>query len=356
MKEKLLFTNLVEDALDKVVADINPAGVFVMADTNTARVALPQLLQLCDSLQEAKVITVDAGDEAKNIEAAIRAWEALIDGGATRKSLLVNVGGGVVTDLGGFVAATFKRGMPCVNVPTTLLGAVDASVGGKTGINLDGYKNLVGVFSEPVATIISTTFFNTLEPQEMLSGYAEMIKHALLSGPHDLTLVLNYDITADDYDPDRLLNLLRKSVGVKTGIVTQDPHEKGLRKSLNLGHTIGHAFESLALARKSPIPHGYAVAAGIVAETILSSMKEGFDSNLLHTLSQYIKTHYPSYPFTCDDYPVLLRYMTQDKKNDAPDRINFTLLRAPGDPVLNVTCTPAEITAALDVYRDIMGI
>ena len=159
MKEKLLFTNLVEDALDKVVADINPAGVFVMADTNTARVALPQLLQLCDSLQEAKVITVDAGDEAKNIEAATRAWEALIDGGATRKSLLVNVGGGVVTDLGGFVAATFKRGMPCVNVPTTLLGAVDASVGGKTGINLDGYKNLVGVFSEPVATIISTTFF-----------------------------------------------------------------------------------------------------------------------------------------------------------------------------------------------------
>ena len=191
MKEKLLFTNLVEDALDKVVADINPAGVFVMADTNTARVALPRLLQLCDSLQEAKVITVDAGDEAKNIEAATRAWEALIDGGATRKSLLVNVGGGVVTDLGGFVAATFKRGMPCVNVPTTLLGAVDASVGGKTGINLDGYKNLVGVFSEPVATIISTTFFNTLEPQEMLSGYAEMIKHALLSGPHDLTLVLN---------------------------------------------------------------------------------------------------------------------------------------------------------------------
>lgn len=356
MKEKILFTNLVEDALDKVIAEIDPAGVFVMADSNTARFALPRLLQLCDSLQGATVITVDAGDEAKNIEAATRVWHTLIDKGATRKSLMVNVGGGVVTDLGGFVAATFKRGMPCVNVPTTLLGAVDAAVGGKTGINLDGYKNLVGAFSEPVATIISTTFFNTLQPQELLSGYAEMIKHALLSGTQDLSLVLRYDLTAPDYDPDELLELLRKSVGVKADIVAKDPHEKGLRKALNLGHTIGHAFESLALARKSPIPHGYAVAAGLVAETVLSSMMEGFDSQLLHTLAQYIHNLYPPFAFTCDDYPTLLRYMAQDKKNDKPDQINFTLLRAPGDPVINVTATPAQITAALDVYRDLMGL
>ena len=183
-----------------------------------------------------------------------------------------------------------------------------------------------------------------------------MIKHALLSGPQDLSLVLRYDLTAPDYDPDELLELLRKSVGVKADIVAKDPHEKGLRKALNLGHTIGHAFESLAIARKSPIPHGYAVAAGLVAETVLSSMMEGFDSQLLHTLAQYIHNLYPPFDFTCDDYPTLLRYMAQDKKNDKPDQINFTLLRAPGDPVINVTATPAQITAALDVYRDLMGL
>lgn len=356
MKGEIFFTNLVDDTLDKIIGELKPAGVFVLADTNTARFVVPQLTQQCRALQNAAVITIAAGDEAKNIATATQVWQALLDAGATRKSLLVNVGGGMITDLGGFVAATFKRGMSCVNVPTTLLGAVDAAVGGKTGINLNEYKNIVGTFNEPAATIISTTFFKTLEQQELLSGFGEMIKHALLSGPQDLGLILEYDISAGIGDPERLLDLLRKSVGVKTDIVAKDPHEKGLRKALNLGHTIGHAFESLALARKKPIPHGYAVAAGLVAETVLSSMMQGFDSHLLHTLAQYIHGLYPTFAFTCDDYPALLGYMARDKKNDAPDQINFTLLRAPGVPVLNVTATPDQITAALDVYRDLQGL
>ena len=354
--ENIIFTNQVENALTDVVKNIAPRGIFVLADTNTAQFVLPRLQNLCEPLYDATVIRTNAGDASKNIEAATQIWQALVNGGATRKSLLINVGGGMVTDLGGFAAATFKRGMHCVNIPTTLLGAVDAAVGGKTAINLLNCKNLVGVFSEPDAVIISTVFFATLTQQELLSGYAEVIKHAMLSGTEDFSEVMGYDLTSPGYDPDGLLQLLQKSISVKTGIVARDPREKGLRKALNLGHTVGHAFESLALERKSPVPHGYAVANGLVAETVLSSMLEDFDSSLLHTLDAYIRERYPAFAFTCDDYPRLLAFMAQDKKNDSPDAINFTLLHAPGQPVIDVTVAPDKITAALDVYRDLMGL
>lgn len=352
----LLFTNQVETALDKMVSDLDPRGTFVLVDTNTAQFVLPRLQVLSHSVANAKIIRINAGDSAKNIESAARVWSSLIDGGATRKSLLINLGGGMVTDLGGFCAATYKRGMKCVNVPTTLLGAVDAAVGGKTAVNLQNLKNIVGVFREPDGVIISTTFFNTLTRQELLSGYAEVIKHAMLSGPEDFAEVMKYDLTSPGYDPDGLLELLEKSVSVKTDIVAKDPCEKNLRKALNLGHTVGHAFESLGLERKSPIPHGYAVACGLVAETVMSAMMEGFDHALLHTLAQYVRERYPAFAITCDDYPRLLKYMAQDKKNDSPDAINFTLLKAPGDIVLDVTATPDQITAALDIYRDLMGL
>lgn len=355
-KGSLIFTNHIEEAISDVIDGIRPKGIFILCDTNTGSLVVPRLRSMCPALSDAPVITVSAGDTAKNIRSASEIWERLIDGGATRHSLLINAGGGMITDLGGFVAAAYKRGMHCVNVPTTLLAAVDASVGGKTAVNFNGLKNIIGVFSNPDASIISTTFFTTLPDHEILSGYAEMIKHALLSGPKDFADIIGYDITEGRNDPEGLLDLLRRSVSVKAEIVTKDPHEHGLRKALNLGHTVAHAFESLAFSRKAPVSHGYAVAWGLVVEGVLSHTLCGLDSTVLHTLAAYVREHYGAFHITCDDYPSLIASMRQDKKNISSDHINFTLLRSPGEPVLDVTATPDRIETALDIYRDLFSV
>lgn len=353
--QKLIFDNQVETALESVISEMAPNRVIVLTDTNAQHFVLPVLQSTSPIIGSADTIIMDSGDINKTVETATKVWNKLMQLGASRQSVLINLGGGVVTDLGGFVAATYKRGIRFINMPTTLLGAVDAAVGGKTGVNLGALKNQVGVFSEADAVIISTTYFTTLTEQEMLSGYAEMIKHAMLSGPEALARVMKFNVGTPGNDPEGLLQLLRESVQVKADIVAQDPREDGLRKALNFGHTVGHAFESMALSRKSPIPHGYAVAAGMVAETVLSHMLQGFDSNTLHTLATYVRNHYTPYYITCKDYDQLIDYMRQDKKNADPEHINFTLLRAPGDPVINCTATPDEVKTALDIYRDLLG-
>ena len=356
MDTELIFTNHVADAIDNAVATLKPSDVFVLADVNTTHYALPILKSMSTAIANAKIITCLAGDLNKNLDQLAKVWNALIAGQASRTALLINLGGGAVTDLGGLAAATFKRGMKTINVPTTLLGAVDAAVGGKTAINYGGVKNMIGVFNKPDMVIISTMFFNSLPLQEMLSGYAEMIKHGLLKSKTTLADLLAYDITVPHNSDNRLLGLIRESVLIKEDIVRQDPTEKGLRRTLNLGHTVGHAFEALAMKRLSPIPHGYAVAWGIVVELVLSNMLKQFDSATLHKVAQYIRQSYGAFDITCDDYDQLLAYMRQDKKNLDTSHINFTLLRAVGDPVINITATDDQITAALDIYRDLMGI
>jgi len=356
MAQDLIFTNHVSEAIDSIVGRLGNPSVFVIADSNTASLALPLLVGQCKSLENAKTIDVAAGDANKSVDSLVRIWQWLSQSGATRSSLVINLGGGMVTDIGGFAAATFKRGLRFVNVPTTLLGAVDAAVGGKTGINLSGLKNEVGAFAPADAVVISTIFFSTLPTKEIKSGYAEMIKHGLLDGKKTLADLLQYDITDPMADADALLALLEKSVSVKAAIVAADPKEAGLRKALNLGHTIGHAFESFALTEmKSPIPHGYAVAWGIVAELILSHMLLKFPAETLHTVATYVKEYYGYFDIDCDDYPCLLKLMEHDKKNSSPDKINFTLLRTPGDPVTDCTASTAEIRAALDIYRDLIS-
>jgi 3-dehydroquinate synthase len=283
-------------------------------------------------------------------------WKALHDLGAARRSLVINVGGGVVTDLGGFAAATFMRGVNFINVPTTLLAAVDASVGGKTGINLNGVKNEVGVFAEPYASVISTTYFTTLTDQELLSGYAEMLKHGLLESDAALSKLLNYSVIYPEFDREKLLPLIEESVGVKARVVESDFRESGARKALNLGHTVGHAFESLALRRQSPLPHGYAVAQGTIVALILSHLKLGFPSATLHSFAKYVLENYRAFDITCDDYDELLRFMSYDKKNYKHGETRFTLLERVGVPHVDVVCSPDEIKSALDIYRDMMGI
>lgn len=352
--QELIFTNDVASHLDNLIDRLRPANVFIISDVNTESLVVPRLRAESRHLAEAPSIMVKAGDINKNLDSLAFIWKQLGDRGASRHSLAVNVGGGVVTDMGAFAAATFKRGIPFINVPTTLLGAVDAAVGGKTGINFNGYKNEVGAFAEAKAVIISTTHFNTLPDQELLSGYAEMLKHGLLSDRKGFNDLLGHNVTDDD--PGRLLSLLEESVKVKESIVAKDPTEKGLRKALNLGHTVGHAFESLALSRRSPIPHGYAVAWGLVVELVLSHIQLGFPGDDVHRFAQYVMENYGVFDITCNDYPELIRLMHHDKKNPDASTIIFTLMADIGAPEIDRTATDDQISASLDIYRDLMGL
>lgn len=351
--QQLIFTNEIETAIDSTVATLEPNKTFVLVDNNTQQLVFPRLAK-STTLRDAEVITISAGDTNKNLDSLVHIWSELGNRGATRKSLIINLGGGVVTDIGAFAGATFKRGIKIINCPTTLLSAVDAAVGGKTGINFNGLKNEIGAFREAEAVIISTCLFDTLPQEELLSGYAEMLKHGLISNRDTYNSLLDFNINSAD--TDRLLELLQQSVNVKRRIVNEDPTEKGIRRSLNLGHTAGHAFESLALHRNHPIPHGYAVAWGLIVELVLSHMQLQFPSVELQRLATYIYENYGSFNITCDDYPALLEYMRHDKKNNSTSSINFTLLHDVGNLKIDCTATEDEIKSALDIFRDLFHI
>lgn len=344
MAQNLIFTNDVEGTIQRLIADGDHNMTMWITDENTARLlsAPPHL------------ITIPAGDEHKTLATVTRVWDEMEKMGLTRHSLVINLGGGTVTDLGGFAASTFKRGMRFINVPTTLLGAVDAAVGGKTGFNHNGLKNEIGAFAPASDVIISTRFFDTLPLQEMKSGFAEVIKHAMLSDRDEFLHLLDHDFTVP-IDHDGLLEHLRHSVHVKVDIVARDPQESGERKALNLGHTVGHAFESLALKRGKPVPHGYAVAWGLVAEAVLSHLLLKFPSDDVHRLGAFVRDNYHDFPFTCDDYDELLDLMRHDKKSRNGE-IACTLLAAIGDYRIDQTVTPDDVTAALDILRDLLGV
>ncbi|MCI8999319.1 MAG: 3-dehydroquinate synthase [Muribaculaceae bacterium] len=347
--QKILYTNNVSEAIESLVKEINPVSVHIITDENVERDVLARL-----ALPYPRIV-VKAGDEHKNIASLSQIWAGLIEQGATRHSLVINIGGGVITDMGGFAAATYKRGIKFINVPTTLLSAVDAAVGGKTGINFEGFKNEIGAFAPADAVVISTILFATLPREELLSGYAEMIKHGLLSSEKEYNELLNFHIL--DANLESLLPLLEKSVKVKERIVEEDPKEHGIRRALNLGHTAGHAFEGLALERDTPMPHGYAVAYGMLVEMILSHTLLQYPSAELYRYASYLKDNgYGAPAIDCKDYDALVEYMRHDKKNLTRDTINFTLLASPGNPLIDRTASESDIRASLDIFRDLMGI
>lgn len=349
MTQQLHYSNEVDATLNSLIESGNYNVVVVLVDTNTRRLVLP----LLPCLSKSNVIEMPCGEENKTLETLSHVWRSLEQCGATRQSLLVNVGGGVVTDLGGLAAATFKRGIPFINVPTTLLAAVDAAVGGKTGINFNGLKNEIGTFTLARHVIISTCYFSTLPQQEIKSGFAEMLKHAMLSSEVHFKELM--DINLETLALDKLLEKLALSVKIKENIVRQDPAEQGLRKNLNLGHTVGHAFEVMALERNRSVPHGYAVAWGLVVEAVLSHMMLGFPTQEVYVLASFVKNNYGVYNISCDDYSNLLHLMRHDKKSLAGE-INCTLLKACGNPAVNIIVGDDDATAALDIYRDLMGI
>lgn len=348
--QPLLITHNVGEALKQVLEGAAYDHIFILTDSNTEKCCLPLLPVFIK--KRGKIITIQDGDRHKTLEALASVWAYLSSHQATRKSLLINLGGGMVTDLGGFAASTFKRGMTFINVPTTLLGAVDAAVGGKTGINFNGLKNEVGVFSNAKYVIMSTEFFHTLTHEELLSGYAEMLKHGLIDSEDTWNKVTAFDLEEIDYE--KLTRLLGNSVKIKERIVNSDPHEKGLRKALNLGHTFGHAFESMAMEEKRDCPHGYAVAWGMICELYLSHIKKGFPVTKLREAVDFIKNYYGSFPFTCNEYETLYELMTHDKKNESKE-INITMLSDIGEIQINQTADKEEIYQALDFFRECYG-
>ena len=374
MKQNLIFSEDLQRDLQSEIESASPDRLFVLTDENTRRLCWP-LVEGFSVFSDARLIEIPQGDANKNLDSLAMVWEALQRGGGTRHSLLVNLGGGMVCDLGGFAASTFKRGIRFVNIPTTLLAMVDASVGGKTGVNFGGLKNEIGTFSEPQAVVIDTKFLETLDCENLLSGYAEMLKHGLLDTVehwaevvkvHSSKFIVHSSKSNVQCSMSNVqcsmsnvqCSILERSIAVKQRIVAADPHEKGLRKALNLGHTFGHAFESFSIQHPTPntqhptpILHGHAVAFGLICELYLSVVKCGFPTEKMRQTVQFVRENYGSLPITCDDYPELIRLMQHDKKNIA-DTIRFTLLADIGDIRLDQTASHEEIKEARDFLRE----
>lgn len=351
-KQEVILCEGLESSLTRAIEQRLHDKLFILTDEHTHRLCLPQLQDIA-ALQDAVEIIIGAEDSHKNIETLASVWQALSEKGASRHSLLINLGGGMVTDLGGFAASTFKRGIAYINVPTTLLAMVDASVGGKTGINFNGLKNEIGAFAPAACVLIETEFLRSLDAHNFFSGYAEMLKHGLISTPEHLAELLAFDTEKIDYAA--LKRMVGRSVQVKEDIVEQDPQEHGIRKALNLGHTVGHAFESLALAEDRSVLHGYAVAWGIVCELYLSYIKVGFPKEEMHRTVRFIKENYGGFTFNCKQYDQLYELMKHDKKNTA-GVINFTLLKDVGNICLNQTADKDTVFEMFDFYRECMGV
>lgn len=350
MNQRVIISQDLAAELTAAISDCEHDRIFVLTDTTTAELCWP-VVKDYPCLADAKMITIGATDMSKTLESVAQVWEGLQHGGASRHSLLINLGGGMITDLGGFAASTFKRGINFINIPTTLLSMVDASVGGKTGFNFGGLKNEIGVFNDSRYVILCTEFLKTLDTENIASGYAEMLKHGIIN--RETTAMLSELLAFDLTNPDlsQLQRMVAESVKVKERIVEEDPHEHSIRKALNLGHTVGHAFESWAMKTNHPVLHGYAVAFGIIPELYLACKKTGFPTDIMRQTVAFIRENYGTLPITCDDYPTLLELMTHDKKNTA-GIINFTLMGGIGDIRINQTATEEEILEALDFFRE----
>lgn len=321
--------------------------IFVFADRNTSEYCLPLFQEMLDDFTGFDLIETDPGEENKNIDFCIGIWKTLLDFEADRKCLMINLGGGVITDMGGFVASTYKRGIDFINIPTTLLSQVDASVGGKTGIDIDSVKNMVGTFALPQAVFIETAFLKTVPERELLSGFAEMIKHGLIVDRNYYNALKKTNYL--EVSPKAIYD----SVVIKNDVVTEDPQEKGLRKILNYGHTIGHAVETYALVNDaSPLTHGEAIAIGMICEGFLSVKNNTLTEADLEDLSTYMANLYPAYHLKTESFTELLALMQSDKKNEN-GQIMFSLLSSIGKCDFNCRVTESDILESFNYYNAI---
>lgn len=343
IQANIIFSQHVAKELTKIVQNYPKKKVFLLTETTPHELCLPRIQSVIDEF-DIRVLCIGGGEDNKSIASCEKVWQELSMHGADRKSLLINIGGGMITDLGGFVASTFKRGMDFVNIPTTLLSQVDASLGGKTGVNFGGLKNEIGVFNEPMAVIIDTNFLRTIDHANVLSGYAEMIKHGLIKSPEHLAELKQFNLEQLDYV--ELERLIAQSNAIKEWHVINDFRESGIRKALNFGHTVGHAFESFALHEGQPILHGHAVAYGMMAELYLSTKVCAFPEKEFQLLCTWLTSIYGKFEIKEEHCNELIELMTHDKKNSA-GQINFTLLSAIGEVQINQHCSHEMLKEAI---------
>jgi 3-dehydroquinate synthase len=345
----IIVTNELEEELGKILRHYPENKIFLITEQNCDQFSVP-LISNTPGFDHFKKIVIPSGEENKKLSSVEKIWLFLSQNGADRKSLIVNLGGGMLTDLGSFAASTMKRGMDFVNIPTTLLAQVDASVGGKTGFNFNGLKNEIGVINQPNTVLIDTRFLKTIDYQNFISGYAEMIKHGLINSPEHLEEVRNFDLLNIDYES--LRGIIARSVAIKDSFVFRDPNEHNIRKALNFGHTIGHAFESSALETDHPILHGFAVAYGMIAELYLSYKVYSLPLATLNELSDWLIKIYGKYVIEEDQFEAFYQLMTHDKKNEGT-RVNFTLIPSIGEVAINQNCDKKLIFEALNYYKSL---
>ncbi|MDX8553047.1 3-dehydroquinate synthase [Tenacibaculum sp. 1B UA] len=331
--------------LTSLISSKNYSSVFILVDDNTLNCCYPLFMQLFTTDKPIEVIQIDAGEIHKNMETCMGVWNVMTELGADRKSLLITLGGGVITDLGGFVASTFKRGIDFVNIPTTLLSMVDASVGGKTGVDLGVLKNQIGVFANPELIIIDPEYLHTVTAREIRSGTAEIIKYGMT---HDIQLFNEIK----DNDKLNIIDLIHRSIEIKNEVVLDDPKEQGIRKVLNWGHTIGHGVESyfLEAPEKETLTHGEAIAIGMVCEAYLSSKVLNFPEDKVSEIKEAIIKIYGKVTLSEEDFQPILELMKHDKKNVGGE-INFVLLNDYEDYKINAKASDELIKESLQFYN-----
>jgi len=334
-------------ALNKHLANSNYSKIFVLVDENTHNCCLPVFMSHIEGEYDFEIIEIEAGEIHKNIATCTQVWEVLSELDADRKSAMINLGGGVVTDLGGFVASCFKRGIEFINIPTTLLSMVDASVGGKTGVDLGPLKNQVGVINQPQMVLVATEFLKTLDQRQLQSGYAEMLKHGLISDAS------YWDTLKEITEFEQLDKLIYTSVSIKNEVVQIDPTEQHLRKTLNYGHTLGHAIESYFLESEEHdlLLHGEAIAIGMILEGFLSHKLTGLSKNELEDIKKTFLARYPKISFTNKDIDIILTLLKFDKKN-SHGNINFVLLKSIGETAIDIKVTPELLKESFSYYAE----
>ncbi|MCB0656763.1 MAG: 3-dehydroquinate synthase [Saprospiraceae bacterium] len=338
----------IEETLNPLLQALQYSTLFVLVDEQTEIHCLPRIRHLVEGAQ---LIRIPSGEEAKNIQVCQQIWQQLLDGHADRKSLVINLGGGVIGDMGGFCAGTFKRGIPFIQIPTTLLSQVDASVGGKLGIDFQHIKNCIGLFRDPLAVLVDPAFCLTLPDRQIASGMIEIFKHGLLN---DLELYRDL-LRLDALDQVLQTGYLARAINVKRSVVEEDPYEAGWRKILNLGHTLGHGVESYFLDSASPLLHGEAVAIGLIGELYISHRCFGFPQDELDAVVRFIKRWYPDVIIPLEARGPILGIMAQDKKNER-DQLHFSLLKKPGEPLIDCIIEPELVEEAITYYNNQLSV
>ncbi len=334
------------EEINQIIIQNKYSSLFILVDEHTNEHCLPKFLPNLATEIPIEIIEIEAGEGIKNITTCVEIWSILSDLGADRKSAIINLGGGVITDIGGFVASTFKRGIDFINVPTTLLGMVDASIGGKNGVDLGNLKNQIGVINVPQLLLIDTSFLETLSQKEMRSGLAEMLKHGLIYDKKywKQFLVLS-EIDFADFDA-----LIYRSIEIKNEIVKQDPTENGIRKALNFGHTLGHAIESHFLESATPLLHGEAIAIGMILESYISKEKGLLSNEEFHQIKYTITNIFEKHVITENDIKSIQNLLIHDKKNEY-GKVQFALINGIGKTIINQSVDTELIIESFDDYK-----